>query len=92
MTVFNARQVATQKSGFLFDVSLREPPLQPESADGGADLHHGKVLFDAGRVYSRGSNQSSIDLIVNMRDARMQAQSSPAFNDRGNLKTIFGEN
>ena len=42
MAVLDARKIAAQQARFLFDVALGKPFLQPESADGGADLHHGK--------------------------------------------------
>jgi len=37
--VFNARQIATQKAGFLFDIALRESLLQPVRTNCGANLH-----------------------------------------------------
>src|SRR5271157_2734774 len=57
MAVLHAREIASQQAGLLFYVSLGKPFLQAESADGGADLQHGNVLFRCRRGYSRGSNR-----------------------------------
>src|SRR6202140_5353923 len=54
MSVFDARQVAAEKAGSLFDVALRHAFLEPVVADGLADIH--------GREHDRmgHSNQISI--------------------------------
>jgi hypothetical protein len=70
MFVFNAREIAAQEAGFLFDISLREALFQPVSPNRCADLHSGAsscLLHDRGK-HPRGGNQMDVDLTVNMHD------------------------
>jgi hypothetical protein len=74
VSVFHAREVAAQQTGFLFNIPLGQALLQPVSANGCADLHGGLRVLSAAaaRGYLLGSNQMSIGFIVNMRGGRMQ--------------------
>jgi hypothetical protein len=43
MAVLHAREITAQKASLLFDVALGKPLLQPERANGGADLDHDEI-------------------------------------------------